>query len=531
VIARIDAHAESWTAEHRDACEATHVRGEQSDQALDLRMACLERRRVELDALAAVLEQSDAIALQRAGDAVAGLVPIAACREVQRLQAEPVPLDDPELRATADALRADIARAGAHAETGRGPQAIELARAAVVGADALGYAPVRAEAGLALAIALNRSGAAVEAETALHGAIEAAAHGKHDAIAAAAWVRLVHVVGHAQRRHDDATAFLRAARAAVARAGDDASDRVRLGNAEGSLLAGAGDHAGAVAQLERTLAIAEAELGEGAPLLAMTLSNLGAALLQRGEAARARSQLERAVALREDLLGPDHPDLADALDNLGLVYASLGDIDRALANHARTLAIRSTWYGERHRSVASSHESMGYAHLVAGHFAEAAAAYREALAIREPVDPKSRFVAIDLGNLGGALEGQGEWVEAADSYRRAIEVWDGMVGPEHGAVVAALAGHARAELQRGELSRAQDLAERAVERSGDPGVSPLVAADARFALARVLWQQGRDRARALELARLAHDAHAASPGVGPGAREREEIERWLAEHG
>src|SRR5581483_1434374 len=48
------------TAMHQDACEATRVRGEQSEEVLDLRMACLSDRLRELQALTDVMLHADA---------------------------------------------------------------------------------------------------------------------------------------------------------------------------------------------------------------------------------------------------------------------------------------------------------------------------------------------------------------------------------------------------------------------------------------------------------------------------------------
>src|SRR5690606_24495734 len=47
--------AGGWVAAYTDACEATRARGEQSAALLDRRMACLARRRGELDALVTLL--------------------------------------------------------------------------------------------------------------------------------------------------------------------------------------------------------------------------------------------------------------------------------------------------------------------------------------------------------------------------------------------------------------------------------------------------------------------------------------------
>ena len=55
-----------WSNQYKDACEATRVRGETSEDVLDLRMACLGDRLKELSALASVMEHPDNDAVQEA---------------------------------------------------------------------------------------------------------------------------------------------------------------------------------------------------------------------------------------------------------------------------------------------------------------------------------------------------------------------------------------------------------------------------------------------------------------------------------
>ena len=56
----LDGYAKRWTAMYAEACEATHVRGEQSAEVLDLRMDCLNRNRDSLRALTDVFATADA---------------------------------------------------------------------------------------------------------------------------------------------------------------------------------------------------------------------------------------------------------------------------------------------------------------------------------------------------------------------------------------------------------------------------------------------------------------------------------------
>src|SRR5207253_7114362 len=51
VVSSLDRYTQGWTAAHTEACEATRVRGEQSEQVLDRRMQCLDDRLSDVRAL------------------------------------------------------------------------------------------------------------------------------------------------------------------------------------------------------------------------------------------------------------------------------------------------------------------------------------------------------------------------------------------------------------------------------------------------------------------------------------------------
>src|SRR5262249_39218777 len=50
-LAGLDGYSRAWAAMHREACEATRLRGEQTEQVLASRMLCLERRLKDLRAV------------------------------------------------------------------------------------------------------------------------------------------------------------------------------------------------------------------------------------------------------------------------------------------------------------------------------------------------------------------------------------------------------------------------------------------------------------------------------------------------
>ena len=88
-------------------------------------------------------------------------------------------------------------------------------------------------------------------------------------------------------------------------------------------------------------------------------------------------------------------------------------------------------------------------------------------------------------NLGLALDAQGRGSEAEAAWRRALEIWERRLPPDHpdlGRVLHALGDHLR---KRGELEEARALLERAstIHRAGDDDATD--RADIERALAEV----------------------------------------------
>ncbi len=147
VSRRLDDYAEARIEGHAEACRATHVRAEQSDRVLDLRMACPDDRRRSLSALVDVLLRADAAAVERAVDAVSALDPIAPCSDLAYLEARIKPPEDPEVAAAVEAIRQELATIRTLLGAGKTDEAREAARAAFTHAEALGYEPLLAEVG------------------------------------------------------------------------------------------------------------------------------------------------------------------------------------------------------------------------------------------------------------------------------------------------------------------------------------------------------------------------------------------------
>ncbi|MBL4688320.1 MAG: serine/threonine protein kinase, partial [Nannocystaceae bacterium] len=79
----LDAYAAQWVASHRDACEATYVRHEQSGRRLDARMGCLETQLGALTMTAGLMLDADVRVVEHAAAALASLPEPTSCAAVR----------------------------------------------------------------------------------------------------------------------------------------------------------------------------------------------------------------------------------------------------------------------------------------------------------------------------------------------------------------------------------------------------------------------------------------------------------------
>src|SRR5579859_4062320 len=142
----LDVYAERWIASDRQACEATRVRHVAGEEAMHVRLACLERRRTELASLVQVLSHADAQVVGRAVEAAFGLPSPASC-------------DADDVRTAVDALPADTADRARVVEARRALADAESLIAAGKGREGL----ARAEEALAIARATHHRATEAEA--------------------------------------------------------------------------------------------------------------------------------------------------------------------------------------------------------------------------------------------------------------------------------------------------------------------------------------------------------------------------------
>jgi tetratricopeptide (TPR) repeat protein len=377
----LDDYAARWTGAYTDACEATHVRGEQSDEVLDLRMACLRDRLTAARALTDVFASANGTAVDNAVTAAAALPRLDRCADVALLKSTIQPPDDEGVRRKVARLQERTARLAAVTSAGQCAEAEKEAPALVADARALGYRPVLADA---LDAAGHLSDFCVEERVGIDRFREAytvALSSRDDETAADAAAELSLFVLRNQTKDESAARdWLEVSRAMVERIGGQVRLAGLVAEAQASILRHTGHYPEAIEAWKRAAKI-QAPLGPDHPDAMSTANDLGLTYLAAGQLEEARAQFAALVATSERVLGAEHPKITFPLDNLGEVENRLGRHAEARAAFERALTIwrRS---GADPFYIAYGLTGLGLAYLGEGRPSDAVAPLTEALAIR-----------------------------------------------------------------------------------------------------------------------------------------------------
>ncbi len=489
----LDRYTEQWVIMRREACEATHVRGEQSGELLDLRMQCLRRRLSETRALTTLFAtKPDAELVDNAVQASMGLIPLSQCADERALLAEVPPPEKPGERKQVAEIRNLLNQAEALGDTGRIQDGLLLIREALVATEKIDYKPIKAEAWYLKGSLLEGMGKYPAAEQSLWQSVKTADASGDDKQRAMALNDLIYVVGYHRAQFDQAKKII-----------------------------------------ERAGLVVERIKNEG-EIKAIWLSNTGVVYDSNGEYDLALEHHQKALAIREKAQGPNHPDVAASCNNIGIVYLAKAEYDRAIEHHQRALVIWENLLGPEHPNVAACHNNMGIAFYQKGENDRAHQHHERALHIFEKVlGPDHPTAAYPLNNIGLVLLMEGKLHRSLRHFERALTIWEKSLGPKHPLLTEPLRGIGWISLYQNDLVRAQQLFERVLSICGSNkclGEEQESLADAQFGLATVLDKEGRDRKRALSLAQSALTFFQTQKSI-PGKKMLAKAKSWIKEHG
>jgi serine/threonine protein kinase/tetratricopeptide (TPR) repeat protein len=560
-----DTYAQAWLAMRADSCEATHVRHEQSQELLDLRMSCLTGRLTGLGALAEQFAAADDAVIKNAARSAQALPDLQLCADTAALKAPVPPPRDPGAHRRVEEVRLVLARAYSLGLAAHFDEALRLASSAASEAEALAYAPLTADVQLRLGTLFGAQGDYKRAAEPFHRAFAAALLGHHEETAAAAAVELVYVIGVQLSQPDEGHHWadiadaltqrlqrdlLRASfhlkRAALfleegkypealrdAKAGLALQQRAPhpddLALAQNDDLLGEihfhlAGYADALADYERALARLKRVLGPDHPQLAGVMIGMADVFGEQGEHERALAQYGGALDFLERVQ-PDHPNVAAACNNMGLTLLQLDRPREAFAQLERAYDI---WQKKSPRSVdaALCLGNMGYAEIKMGQPTEALTYFRRAIEVKAFGPDNSEYARL-LSGMGEATRKLGRLDEALRDYEQAISIDEKALGPKHPYLIGPLTSIARVELQRSAAARARVRLDRALaiaEAQPDAGT----LAEVRFLLAQALWAEGKSQ-RAIALAAQARDGYAKAGA--PSRKSLDEVTTWLKSPG
>ena len=386
----LDDYVDRWLRMYGDACEATHVRGEQSAEVLDLRMSCLQQRVTSLRALGDVFAQADAKVVENAVAAAGSLPRLESCADVTSLKVVVKPPEDEPTRRRVEALQAERARLVALRDAGKCGEAMRLGAELLPKVRALGYQPLVAETLDASVFPRNECELPKIGLARTMEAYSVAVASRHDEIAAeAATFAAGFAVTTELRQFETARQWLPIARASVARIGGRPLYESWLLMIEFVLRAAEHDWPAMMQKYRESRAAKEKVLGKDNFELFTLDGDLGGILAISGRYEEALTVDVSAVAGLTRLLGPEHPQVGMFTNTEAEVLNLLGRHAEARAAFEQTLSI---WHasGADPFYVSYGLTGVGTALLGEGRPTEAVAPLEEALRIRvdEKIDPE-----------------------------------------------------------------------------------------------------------------------------------------------
>jgi tetratricopeptide (TPR) repeat protein len=559
---RIDELGRAWRASRLAACDAGRASDSVPAELYTLRVTCLRRRLVQLDALLGVFIEADEDVLFRAVPAL-DEIDLTACSADGVIAHKRLSPADPTDRRRVDQVRDRLATARALLDAGRFQDALARLDDAVIAV--VPFRPLQAETRLLRGQILDGLDKDAEAVEALTAAVWTAEAASHDEVALAATTYLIGLSGAGEVALAAGQRWAAHARALLERTGGNLDRRLRIDNALGLLLHANDRFAEAVDSYDRAIATAGKDLATRLGR-AHLHNNRARSLAKLGRFQEAAAAYEEAIELFSTVLGDDHPIALTAWSNLASVFSATGDYARALELHRDLLARRRASLGPDHPQIAVSLGNVAVTLDGLGRYAEAVASHEQTLAHWRRVSAHSPNVAVTLGNLALSLSQLGRHDEAVQRANEAVELKRARLGDDHTSVALARAQFAQVLLRAGrsrdalsELSRACPRFESALGRShphhaecrcdqgvafsalgrlataemsfrrgmaglGDTREESVIAARCRFGLARVEWRLGRRAA-----ARNSAD-RALTSFTGAGlAHEVGEVRRWMAE--
>jgi tetratricopeptide (TPR) repeat protein len=344
LLARLDEWARGWRDGWVDACRATRVRGEQSEDLLDRRMTCLDLARSRFTAFVDTMAQADQAMASKALELLGELGSLESCSDrAALLRQVPLP-SEPERVALVHQAQSMLEQVRLLQLAGRPREAAKLLdqqRSVVERAD---WGPLTAVFQAAEGWQLQREDRAAEGERLLKRAFATAISVGDDSLARAI-ARRVAASGKDDPTHaGESLEWLDLATALAIREGSDDAVLAQLALVRGQILITLGDYEHAQqAAAEGLERLSRAEPEGTAVGTAHYQLAVGDVLL--GRYSTALTHLDRAEEAWSRQLGPDHLNFLSARTQRGQIAREAGELGAAREAFEHVLAVKRENYG------------------------------------------------------------------------------------------------------------------------------------------------------------------------------------------
>jgi tetratricopeptide (TPR) repeat protein len=395
--ALLDRYAQRWTELYVEVCEATHVRGDQSAEVLDLRMACLDEGLDDLRALCRLFQEPTGEVVENAVNATNALGNLERCQDIKLLRAVMRLPDDPAKRTAVETFRARLVDARALSRVGRAVDGLAAVTPLVDEARQLGHPPTLAE--VLLLLAKLQIEVSIEPSSQLEEAVWIAETSRHDEVAAEAAALLVYFAGHVHSRFDVGEIWSRYTEAILRRIGGHDLIWALYYDSRSCMRQQQGRLAEAIADERFAVAAKERVLGPDAAEVAMSLANLANHMAHGADFVEALEVNRRAFEILVRTLGHDHPRTTIANTNHAQYLFRIGRFDEAIEVARDALAVFERETDPNGLVVTYPMRTLGNCFLRTGRSAEAVAVLRRAMVIREG----NRLPAVRLAEIRSPL--------------------------------------------------------------------------------------------------------------------------------
>ena len=509
----LDQYALDWSNQYKDACEATRVRGETSEEVLDLRMACLGDRLKELSALASVMEHPDNDTVQEAPRAARSLTPVAECADVAALKAETPRPRDPQQAHRIEELQQKLAEMQAQHAVGKNLEALKIGEPLLVDARAVGWQPLVADVELWIGRAGADQGDDTKSIPGFKNAFAAALAGRDEKTLKESAARLSQEYIY-KNDMPDFQYWESVAKAALTRGSPDPHLESWLEHS----------HCVALNRLgrikERLRCFEDHAKKSREPLNEWELTMLGVAAGDAGQFTEAIDWLEKGVEYAQKEFGATHPRTLEMRAYLCKGWRDLGEYGKALSECQSALRTVREVSPDNQYLVTRIQLYLGSTLREMKQYADAKKMLLEAQkGVKDEVLPELAEIASATGDEKSAL----------DYYKKSLDADGKELPPTHPDLVAERTLYGETLMAMGQLEPARAQLELAYKGLNDD-MSALQIADVSFDYARALWlTRPDDHGKALQLARTARRLYAESaPKTDRYQSMLTKIDKWLA---